>query len=261
MKKTISRLVSGVILAINVTCYADDVYLKELYQYEQWVGTIKTNYLRIIKIPTIIFNDLNVSEDLTIRSGSYMFQPTNTPFNVHLRVYETPSVLDAHEALIDFFSTCSAIQPFPSGASIGIDLGDHCYTGYPIGETNSVSFVRNNVFVNVSSRKLQSSVYEIAKQIDQHLLSISTSSDSDDVQEIQFIFDGEAQQINTQNITVVNQTPSTDDALTPTISTEENNTLVSPKPLYRIWPYFVIGVLLLYAITYFIRKIYKQKNL
>jgi hypothetical protein len=157
--------------------YLDE--LKELYQFNNWAGSTRTNYLHLIKDWEINFESCGVTNLLTeplisseqnMRESIYFFQPTNMVNEIDLRVLETPSVLDAHETMMEFFENCSAWQPFQTGESIGISLGDRCYAGYPIGLTNSVFFVRNNIFVTITSG---TSVYEIAKKIDQQFLTIS----------------------------------------------------------------------------------------
>ena len=166
----------------NTICFANDFLLdsiKEIYQYETWSGTTKTNYQKIIKNKPPEFNNFGTT-NIAVQNGEissdgflesfYIFKTTNMPDDVYLRVYETSSVLDAHEALMFFFNNCSAIQPFQTGKSIGVNLGDHCFAGYPMGATNSLFFVRNNVFIDITSG---SSVYEIANKIDQQLLSSS----------------------------------------------------------------------------------------
>ena len=172
-------------LFISAIYSANDPYidkLKGIYQYATWVDSTKTNYLQQIQNwnPDIsLYGATNIEiQELgkvygNSRVSFYVFQTTNTPYDVYLKITEEPSIHDAHEALMEFFSTCSAIQPFPTGASIGVNLGDHCYTGYPIGATNSVTFVRNNVLIDISSGEPPASVFEIAKKIDQQLLTIS----------------------------------------------------------------------------------------
>ena len=172
----------------NITCRAGDPHLdeiKDLYQFDNWAGSTKTNYLHIVQNwtsdisiygATNFFNKpYKTSNHLTIGTGIFMFQPTNMLGRVDLRIFEAPSVLDAHKMLMEFFYTCSAIQPFQTGESIGVKLGDHCYAGYPIGFTNSVFFVRNNMFVTITSGV---SVYEIAKKIDEQLLTFSLTQEN-----------------------------------------------------------------------------------
>ena len=172
-------------LMILSECLADDFYLNELkieYQYDAWAGTTQTNYINLIHNWNFdIFNygatnnyaQPTLSDDPNFYWGIYILQPTNLLCNVDLRFIEASSILNAHEMLMKHFSGCTATQPFPTGASIGINIGDHCYTGYPIGSTNSISFVRNNMFICISSGDPPESVYEIANKIDQQLLTIS----------------------------------------------------------------------------------------
>ena len=186
MKKLNSLVLLNSVVVISTTiCLAHYPFLddmKELYQYDTWAGVTKTDYLHLVKnwAPDILsYGATNllanpyISSDQNMRESIYFFQPTNMTSNIDLRILETAGVLDAHEMLMKHFHYCSAIQPFPTGVSIGINIGDHCYTGYPIGSTNSISFVRNNMFVNISSGNPPEPVFEIANKIDQQLLTIS----------------------------------------------------------------------------------------
>lgn len=136
---------------------ADDFHLsyinglKDKYQYETWSGIIKTNYIKLITKwepdfstygATNLLSQPSISTNPNFYWGMYLFQPTNLSCNVHLRFIEASNVLNAHEALIEHFGGCTATQPFPTGASIGVNIGDHCYTGYPIGSTNSIFFCK-----------------------------------------------------------------------------------------------------------------------
>jgi len=174
-----------VIFLFNITCRAEVSFLNEiknLYQFENWAGSTKTNYVKIIQNwevdistygATNFYSKPYLPNSLIIRQGQYVFQPTNMASRVYVRVVETPNVLEAHKTLMNHFSLCSAIQPFQTGISIGVNIGDHCYAGYPIGSTNSLTFVRNNMFINISSGNPPESVYEIANKIDQQLLEAS----------------------------------------------------------------------------------------
>ena len=179
MKKHLTMLF-GLCVITNTNCFSND-WVKELYQFENWAGTVQTNYLRSVQNwkpdistygATNFLNNPYVSSDQNLRFGIYSFQLTNAINSVELQITETPSVLETHEMLMNFFDNCAAIQPFPTGASIGVNLGDYCYTGYPIGSTNSIIFVRNNIMINISSEDAKST-FEVASKIDQQLLSAS----------------------------------------------------------------------------------------
>jgi len=183
MKMRFFYLLIG-LFSICTPCFADDSFLadlKVLYKYKDWAGSSQTNYLRLVQDwtpdvsvcgATNFVEKPYVSNSQGMRLGIYFFQPTNMPCVVELRIAQTESILDAHEMLMRHFGLCAAKQPFPSGASIGVELGDHCYTGYPIGSTTSVTFVRNNMLICVSSGDRKTSIYGVAKTIDQQLLSI-----------------------------------------------------------------------------------------
>ena len=174
-------------LFVNLISFSNDFLeddLKELYQFQNWAGSTKTNYVHVIQNwttdistygATNFFINPKFSNGLIIGPGDCFFQPTNMLDSVRLRIVESPSVLDAHIMMMQFFDNCSAKQPFQTGESIGVKLGDHCYAGYPIGTTNSLFFVRNNMFIFISSGEPPESVYDIANKIDQQLLKLSLS--------------------------------------------------------------------------------------
>ena len=179
MKKHLTMLF-GLCVITNTNCFSND-WVKELYQFENWAGTVQTNYLRSVqnwKPDILTYGATNlvaepyISANQNMRFSIYSFQPTNTSTSVELRITETSSILEAQEMLMDYFDNCAAIQPFPTGASIGVTLGDHCYTGYPVGSTNTITFVRNNVMIKVFSGESKST-FEVASKIDQQLLLAS----------------------------------------------------------------------------------------
>jgi len=183
VKNCFTKCVSTTALfCLTTVCYANNPRferLKDIYQYDKWVGSVQTNYLHSVQnwMPdftsygvTNLLTEPYISSSQNMRESIYFFQATNMLEKIDLRILETSSILDAQEMLMEHFSYCSAIHPFPTGKSIGVNIGDHCYTGYPIGSTNSISFVRNNMFINISS---EASVYDIANKIDQQLLTIS----------------------------------------------------------------------------------------
>ena len=76
--------------------------------------------------------------------------------------------------MIEFFTFCEALQPFPLGSSRGVDIGDRCYLGHS-GDSAipSLAFVRNNVFVDVSSESGDYSVLRLAERLDSELMARS----------------------------------------------------------------------------------------
>jgi hypothetical protein len=62
--------------------------------------------------------------------------------------------------------TSAAVQPFPLGASLGLDIGDRCYV---IDPKSSVVFARNNLFVLLDLVQGDYSVSGVAEQLDNQL--------------------------------------------------------------------------------------------
>jgi len=241
---------------MNSTSYADDSYIKKLYQYEQWGGSTQTNYLRLIEdwIPDFpaygTTNWISLNREALKRGdlSHYAFLASNLTSQVTLRFIETASVIDAHEMLMWFFEHCSAIQPFQTGESIGVFLGDHCYGGYPIGLTNGLFFVRNNMFITITSG---SSVYEIAQKIDQQLLDISIKPTPIEPPPV---IASEAKQPSAEPETAKPQPPSPKTEPSPSsppiTSIEAETDKTNPS---RLWLYLSIGVLLC-AIVFLVLK-------
>jgi len=169
---------------ISFVSFANDPFendIKEKYQYQNWGGIAQTNYIRMVKnwefdfslygATNLISKSIEDNDD-GIFDSFYTFQPTNMPSQISLRIIETPSIQDAHETLIFFCTTSAAPQPFPLGTLVGLNFGEFCYTGYPTNSTSSITFVRNNVYIQIRAND-ETSVTNIATKVDQQLLSIS----------------------------------------------------------------------------------------
>jgi hypothetical protein len=108
------------------------------------------------------------------KDSAYFFHPPNNPdATVDLRVQERPGVTDAHNAMMEVFGNCSAIQPFPLGT---VKVGDRCYLGYPTNAYNGIFFVRNNVFLSVSADQTNCSIETIVGDLDNQLKAISVGN-------------------------------------------------------------------------------------
>jgi hypothetical protein len=105
------------------------------------------------------------------KSSDCIFHPADAPsVSVALRVLERQSVTNAHMAMFLFFSNSQAPQPFPLGPPLGVDVGDRCYLSWgPVSD--SVAFVRNNVFVFLSAADY--SVIDFAEKLDSQLVASS----------------------------------------------------------------------------------------
>ncbi len=94
-------------------------------------------------------------------------------------VIETPSLLDSHEAVIDFISECQAPH-LPEGKSHGIDVGDISFLshGEPI---SSILFARGNLALSVRSvGSVDVAVDEFAQNVDYYLSEKPPPSDVED---------------------------------------------------------------------------------
>jgi len=100
MKKHVKLgLLLGLCAFNNTICFSNDSHLeklKELYQYESWAGTTKTNYLRVIQnwSPNILtlgvtnlMDNPYIANDNNMRLGIYFFQPTNTTCNINFEFF------------------------------------------------------------------------------------------------------------------------------------------------------------------------------
>jgi hypothetical protein len=147
--------------------------LKKLYGFETWVGRTKTNYAHSITGWEPDFGPIGATNVIARRLGraepitQYSFNlATNPGVKLQLRVRECASVSDAHRAIIAYFVNSAAVQPFPLGANLGVDIGDRCYVNPP---RSFVVFARNNVFVILDLVHGDYSVAGVAEQLDNQL--------------------------------------------------------------------------------------------
>ncbi|MBR1608059.1 MAG: hypothetical protein IJ678_00410 [Kiritimatiellae bacterium] len=93
------------------------------------------------------------------------------PFRIRIGLGAAP---DAAKALmLSHFADCAALQPFPRLHPDSSPLGDIAFRGWGRGTTNSVCFVRNNVFVQVDSFDPEASVLPLAEWVDARILDAS----------------------------------------------------------------------------------------
>lgn len=172
----------------QVLSFADDFVddLKGRYGFTNWVGNTETNYSCLVTNWAPTFATFGVTNLISTQEGTwangskdsaYFFHPTNKPdATVDLRVQERPGVTDAHNAMMELFGNCSAIQPFPLGTTNTVQVGDRCYLGYPTNAYNRIFFVRNNVFLSVSANQTNCSVQATAEYLDNQLKAISVGN-------------------------------------------------------------------------------------
>ncbi len=150
--------------------------LRDLYQFDSWVGQTKVHYERTVTnwVPDFAAlsatNFLLRNEGVWTNSQKYCYYVLEAADalgkDVILRIWESQDVTNAHLAMLDFFSTAQAPQPFPLGSALGVDIGDRCYLGWGVVGDN-FAFVRNNVFVWVFG---EGSVLELARKLDCELV-------------------------------------------------------------------------------------------
>jgi|GEM_PF-3895181 hypothetical protein len=150
---------------------------KLLYSFDAWAGQTKTRYERLVTNWIPEFDSMGVTNFLLRDEAAwtnfqkdthYIFHPSDAPaVDVQLKISERQDVTNAHLAMLERFFVAAAPQPFPLGSSLGVDVGDRCYLGWgPVGD--SVSFLRNNVFVSLSASGY--SVLSLAQKLDSELV-------------------------------------------------------------------------------------------
>lgn len=157
-------------------------FIKEAYKFNRWAGTTKTNYQKAVsdfqpKLSEIGLSSVRFKDSEIVPNGMnrryIVSPPAQTNEVVDIRISCRNSIAAAQNSMMDFFSMCSAIQPFPSGDALSISVGDRCYLGYPTNTVTSIAFVRNTVFVDVTSRGTTNSVLPIATWLDNLIMGLS----------------------------------------------------------------------------------------
>lgn len=151
------------------------------YSASNWYGKCGTNYACLVKrwpsqlpapLRTAVF-----SEQRECNGGIrhlFLFpsvEHSNQLFR--LEVVCADSVELAHRAMLEYFSDCSATQPFPAASKSTGMVGDYCYFGYGKIWT-CVMFVRNNAFVVLKSPMPSVSVRREAYVVDEELIRLSS---------------------------------------------------------------------------------------
>ena len=156
---------------------------KQLYGYDQWVGTTKTNYAHTV---TSFIPDFNGSGYSTnhppiindVTGGGYYYICTLKNNSLQDEIIDVTidirnDINTIHSFLMESFAYNAAIQPFPLGETMSVFVGDRCYLGYPTNSTRSISFVRNNVYVDLGVSGSTNSVLPIATWLDNWILNQS----------------------------------------------------------------------------------------
>ena len=156
---------------------------KQLYGYDQWVGTTKTNYTRIVTsfIPDFTGSGYSTNHPPIIddvKEGGFYCLLTLKNNTSHDEIIDVTidirnDIHTIHSYLMESFAYSAAIQPFPLGETMSVYLGDRCYLGYPTNSTSNISFVRNNVYVDVNANGTTNSVLSISTWLDNWILNQS----------------------------------------------------------------------------------------
>lgn len=152
-----------------------------IYGFEAW--TPKQAYQRsannwwnsgimgcLAGIPVVTNEVSSSSEKLNV-----FWETENPPRDGHLLVVEVNDFSSAVDAMMQKFSRCAAVQPFPRAQGVFATIGDVCFTGYPQGCSNCFKFVRNNVFVSVDASDY-CVASNLAFTIDAAILNASTNA-------------------------------------------------------------------------------------
>lgn len=158
-------------------------YVTGIYGFTNWAGTTVTNYSRTVTnwIPDFsVVGETNVAAPYQSpwtngeKNATYLVHPDANPTETwDVRVRERGSVAEAHMAMMQDFAMSMARQPFPSGISNGVSLGDVCYLGYPATAQTAVVFSRNNILLVISTDPTGGSVTNLAAALDQQILGLS----------------------------------------------------------------------------------------
>ena len=127
------------------------------YSASNWYGECETNYASLVKrwpsqLPAPLQPAVYREQRECNGEVRHLFlfpSAENTNQLFRLEVVCADSVERAHRTMLEYFSDCSAPQPFPAASHETGRVGDYCYFGYGKIWT-SVMFVRNNVFVVLS---------------------------------------------------------------------------------------------------------------
>lgn len=104
-----------------------------------------------------------------------VWETSNPTGDGSLLVVETNSFSSSVDVMVQRFSQCAAVQPFPRAQGVYASIGDVCFTGFPEGCSNSFDFVRNNVYVSVEASD-NCVASNLAFAIDAAILNVSTNA-------------------------------------------------------------------------------------
>jgi len=175
-------LLSLIVMVIFVCADSHVDAAKQLYEYDQWVGITKTNYTHTLTtfVPDFFgsgysTNHPPIVDDVEGGGLSYIYTINNILNNeiYNIRIDLRNDVVSTHSFLMWLFAYSSAWQPFPLGETKSVYLGDRCYIGHPTNFTKNITFVRNNIYVRLSSNNSTNSVLPFATWLDNKILEMS----------------------------------------------------------------------------------------
>ena len=154
----------------------------ECYSASNWYGKSKKCYSGLVKQWPLSFPAMlrPVYHERAKSSGGtrdvfLLSDAGNTNQLLRLEIVCADSIKLAHRAMLEYFSSCSAVQPFPIASDDTGSVGDYCYFGYGKPWT-SVMFVRDNVFVALKSLASMSSVRQEAEAIDKEIMRLASGN-------------------------------------------------------------------------------------
>lgn len=193
MKKSVKKSMIVIVLfflsQVGITAGIDGIdYLQDIftcYSASNWYGKSEKHYSSLVKqdvlnIPVILRAVCNEKTRCSENSWNVFLLSDLDQTNILIRVdiVCAGTMKLAHQAMLEYFLSCSAVHPFPKASDVTGKVGDYCYFGYGKSWT-SVMFVRNNVFSIVKSLTSMSSVQQVAKIIDEEILRLSKPQESD----------------------------------------------------------------------------------
>ncbi|MEI6972746.1 MAG: hypothetical protein WCL44_14665 [bacterium] len=139
---------------------------KVRYDFTNWVGTTKTNYvylatnwvpdLAALGATSLLYSSTHPYSNTNpygygCLASSFGFRATNdTSIVVSVETHAVLSVTNAHESMVIAFAQNNVPYLFVVGEGLGVSIGDRCYLG-PGTNDDRVVFVRNNVLVELDA--------------------------------------------------------------------------------------------------------------
>lgn len=152
-----------------------------IYGFDEWspmmaYQCVATNWWTAALVGCLAQHNVMTNDMSEPSAVVNLFWETNNPAgDGTLLVVETTSFSSAVDVMMQRFSQCAAPQPFPRSQGVYASIGDICFTGYPLGCSNSFDYVRNNVYVSVEATD-HCIASNLAFTIDAAILNASTNT-------------------------------------------------------------------------------------